>query len=72
MNTLSPGYIVTAMVEELFKSYPERRTDWPSQNMLGKLSKPEDFRGAAVFLLSEASRFMTGADLKIDGGHTAW
>ena len=60
------------MVEELFKRFPERRTDWPSQNMLGKLSKPEDFRGAAVFLLSEASRFMTGADLRIDGGHSAW
>ncbi|KAG8533103.1 uncharacterized protein KY384_001886 [Bacidia gigantensis] len=72
VNTLSPGYIVTAMVEELFKLYPERKTDWPSQNMLGKLSKPEDFRGAAVFLLSEASRWMTATDLRIDGGHAAW
>lgn len=35
--------------------------------MLGKLSKPEEYRGAAVFLLSDASSFMTGADLKIDG-----
>ena len=63
---------MTAMVEELFKRYPERRTDWPSQNMLGKLSKPEDFRGAAVYLLSDASRFMTAADMRIDGGHSAW
>ena len=46
------------MVEELFRRYPERRVDWPSQNMLGKLSKPEDFRGAAVFLLSPASSYM--------------
>ena len=53
------------MVEELFRLYPERRTDWPAQNMLGKLSKPEDFRGAAVFLLSPASSYMTGADLRI-------
>ena len=60
------------MVEELFKKFPERREEWPKQNMLGKLSKPEDFRGAAVFLISEASRFMTGADLRIDGGHCAW
>lgn len=65
VNTISPGYIVTAMVEELFRLYPERRTDWPAQNMLGKLSKPEDFRGAAVFLLSSASSYMTGADLRI-------
>lgn len=72
VNTISPGYIVTAMVEELFKLYPERRTDWPEQNMLGKISKPEDYRGAAVFLLSDASTYMTGADMRIDGGHAAW
>ena len=72
VNTISPGYIVTAMVEELFKRFPERRVDWPAQNMLGKLSRPEDFRGAAVFLLSPASSFMTGADLRIDGGHASW
>ena len=53
------------MVEELFRRYPERRTNWPEQNMLGKLSKPEDFRGAAVFLLSPASSYMTGSDLRI-------
>ncbi len=72
VNTISPGYIVTAMVEELFRLYPERRVDWPAQNMLNKLSKPEDFRGAAVFLLSPASSYMTGADLRIDGGHASW
>lgn len=72
VNTISPGYIVTAMVEELFRQYPERRTEWPKQNMLGRLSKPEEYRGAAVFLISDASSFMTGADLRCDGGHSAW
>ncbi|KAL1850823.1 hypothetical protein Plec18170_006659 [Paecilomyces lecythidis] len=72
VNTISPGYIVTAMVEQLFIKYPERRTDWPKQNMLGRLSAPEDYRGAAVFLLSDASSFMTGSDIRIDGGHAAW
>ncbi|KAI5864763.1 NAD(P)-binding protein [Durotheca rogersii] len=72
VNTLSPGYIVTKMVEKLFEEYPERAVEWPRQNMLNTLSKPEDYRGAAVFLLSDASRFMTGADLRIDGGHAAW
>ena len=71
-NTISPGYITTAMVEALFEKYPERRRDWPTQNMLGKLSVPEEYRGAAVFCISDASSFMTGSDLKIDGGHTAW
>jgi len=72
VNTISPGYIVTAMVEELFKQYPERRTEWPKQNMLGRLSKPREYRGAAVFLISDASSFMTGSDLRMDGGHAAW
>jgi len=72
VNTISPGYIVTAMVEALFEQYPERRREWPTQNMLGKLSEPREYRGAAVFLLSEASSFMTASDLKIDGGHSAW
>jgi NAD(P)-dependent dehydrogenase (short-subunit alcohol dehydrogenase family) len=72
VNTISPGYIVTEMVMKLFEKFPEREVEWPKHNMLNKLSKPEDYRGAAVFLLSDASRFMTGADLRIDGGHCAW
>jgi NAD(P)-dependent dehydrogenase (short-subunit alcohol dehydrogenase family) len=72
VNTISPGYIVTQMVEELFKQYPERKESWPTQNMLGRLSYPKEYRGAAVFLVSDASSFMTGSDLRIDGGHCAW
>lgn len=72
VNTISPGYIVTAMTEALFEKHPERRQDWADGNMLGRLSKPEEYRGAAVFLISSASSFMTGADLRIDGGHCAW
>ncbi|KAN0091717.1 L-xylulose reductase [Hyaloscypha variabilis] len=72
VNTISPGYIVTAMVEALFDKFPERREEWPKQNMLGRLSKPEEYRGAAAFLISDASSFMTGSDLRMDGGHAAW
>lgn len=72
VNSLSPGYILTQMLENLFVEYPERRERWSKENMLGRLSTPKEFRGAAVFLLSDASSFMTGADLRIDGGHTAW
>ena len=72
VNTISPGYIVTAMVERLFDDFPERREEWPKQNMLGRLSGPEEYRGAAVFLMSGASSFRTGADLRRDGGQSAW
>jgi NAD(P)-dependent dehydrogenase (short-subunit alcohol dehydrogenase family) len=72
VNTISPGYIVTDMVEQLFVKFPERRHQWGTENMLGRLSTPNEYRGAAVFLVSDASSFMTGSDLRMDGGHVAW
>lgn len=72
VNTISPGYIVTPMVTVLFEEDPERAVMWPQHNMLGRLSKPEEYRGAAVFLLSDASSYMTGSDLIMDGGHHSW
>jgi len=72
VNTISPGYIRTDMVEQLLKEFPEREVEWPKQNMLGRISRPEEYRGAAVFLMSDASSFMTGSDLRMDGGHSAW
>ena len=72
VNSLSPGYITTVMVERLFEKEPERRAEWEGQNMLGRLSTPEEFRGAAVFFMSEASSFMTGSEMVVDGGHSVW
>ncbi|KHN97688.1 NAD(P)-binding domain protein [Metarhizium album ARSEF 1941] len=72
VNSLSPGYIMTEMLQNLFDGFPERKTLWPTENMLSRLSMPHEYRGAAVFLLSDASSFMTGSDLRIDGGHAAW
>lgn len=72
VNSLCPGHIVTPMVKENFEEQPELEKLWSAENMLGRLSKPEEFRGAGLFLLSNASSFMTGGTLVIDGGHTAW
>lgn len=72
VNSLCPGHIVTPMVKQTLKEVPESKDIWEAENMLGRLSKPEEFRGAALFLLSDASSFMTGSSLVIDGGHTAW
>ncbi|CCX13353.1 short chain dehydrogenase [Pyronema domesticum] len=72
VNTLSPGYIMTDMVQQMFRKVPERKDLWSHQNMLGRLSTPAEYRGAAVFLMSDASSYMTGADLMMDGGHRAW
>jgi NAD(P)-dependent dehydrogenase (short-subunit alcohol dehydrogenase family) len=72
VNTISPGYIRTTMLTDLFIEFPEREAKMEDANMLGRLSNPEEYRGAVVFLLSDASTFMTASDLRIDGGHCAW
>ncbi|EQL29412.1 alcohol dehydrogenase [Blastomyces dermatitidis ATCC 26199] len=72
VNSLCPGHILTPMVQQTFEKVEGLWQTWESENMLGRLAKPVEFTGAAIFLLSEASRFMTGSSLVIDGGHTAW
>ncbi|KAL2688932.1 hypothetical protein Neosp_002982 [[Neocosmospora] mangrovei] len=71
VNSVSPGYIKTPM---LFKWLEDKELEklWTDESMLGRLSVPEDYCGPIVFLLSEGSRFMTGTDLLVDGGHTRW
>ncbi|KAN0079072.1 putative short chain dehydrogenase/oxidoreductase [Elaphomyces granulatus] len=72
VNSLCPGHIITPMVEQVFEKTPAARDSWESENMLGRLAAPEEFRGVALFALSDASSFMTGSCLLVDGGHTAW
>ena len=71
VNTISPGYIKTRMTaKDLEDGAVERK--WCDGNMLGRLSEADEYRGPAMFLLADASGFVTGADLRVDGGHTAW
>ncbi|KAL7625841.1 hypothetical protein AAE478_005064 [Parahypoxylon ruwenzoriense] len=72
VNCISPGYILTQMVLKNFEEVPGLRDKWESENMMGRLADPSEFKGAALFLLSNASSFMTGNNLVIDGGYTAW
>ncbi len=60
------------MVQKNFEEVPGLRKIWESENMLGRLARPEEFAGAIIFMLSDSSSFMTGSCLTIDGGHTAW
>ena len=60
VNALCPGNIMTPMVAKNFQDDPGLRAIWERENMLGRISKPEEYRGAALFLLSDASSFMTG------------
>ncbi|KAH7018594.1 uncharacterized protein B0I36DRAFT_395471 [Microdochium trichocladiopsis] len=70
VNCISPGNIKTAMLEDVFSKDKIRM--WSESNMLGRLAEPEEFKSAALYLMSEASSFTTGSNLVIDGGYTAW
>ncbi|EON64394.1 hypothetical protein W97_03625 [Coniosporium apollinis CBS 100218] len=71
VNSLSPGYIRTAMTDQLLEEKPELDKLWMAGALLGRLGAPEDFKAPAIFLLADGSSFMTGADLRVDGGHCA-
>lgn len=71
VNSLSPGYIRTAMTNALLEAAPGVEEKWMAGALLGRLGAPDDFKAPAVFLLGPGSSFMTGADLRVDGGHCA-
>ncbi|KAK7985243.1 D-arabinitol 2-dehydrogenase [Apiospora saccharicola] len=72
VNCISPGHIITPMVEKNFEEVPGLREKWEAENMMGRLAEPHEFKGACLYLLSNASSFMTGNNMIIDGGHTSW
>jgi NAD(P)-dependent dehydrogenase (short-subunit alcohol dehydrogenase family) len=70
-NTLSPGAIETRRMLQRWKTMEDARAVMAPKHLLGRLGQPEEIARAAVYLASDASAFMTGSDLLIDGGYTA-
>jgi NAD(P)-dependent dehydrogenase (short-subunit alcohol dehydrogenase family) len=71
VNSLSPGYIRTAATAEALQK-PGMEGQWVGDNMLFRLSTVDEFRAPVLFMLGDGSSFMTGADLRVDGGHCSW
>jgi NAD(P)-dependent dehydrogenase (short-subunit alcohol dehydrogenase family) len=74
VNSISPGFTRTALVDNLVQT-PEGAKiapHWMARVPMGKMAEVTDLQGAVVYLASEASDYMTGADLLIDGGYCAW
>lgn len=64
-NVVSPGGIFDHQPKSFVEKYSKRVP-------LGRMGEPSDVAGAVVFLASDASKYVTGHNLMVDGGWTAW
>ncbi len=70
VNNIAPGYVQTSMTQKSF-SNPETHQQRLKHMIVPRWGKPEDFMGAAIYLASDASAYVTGQDIFVDGGWTA-
>lgn len=68
MNCIAPGYFKTPLAKELVDKYPEMEQYIIDRTPTGRWGDPSDLRGAALFLSSPASDFVTGTSIVVDGG----
>jgi NAD(P)-dependent dehydrogenase (short-subunit alcohol dehydrogenase family) len=72
VNAILPGGFMTEPNQRWAREQPDIITAFKAQIPMGEFGRPEDLGPLAVYLASEASRYMTGAALVIDDGYTLW
>jgi gluconate 5-dehydrogenase len=72
VNAILPGGFMTEPNQRWARIHPQVIETFKSQIPMGEYGEPEDLGPLAVYLASDASRYMTGAALVIDGGYTLW
>lgn len=72
VNAIAPGGFLTEPNKKWYAEKPELRETFVSHIPMGRLGEPAELGPAAVFLASDASSYVTGATLVVDGGYTVW
>lgn len=72
VNTISPALVETAATRQPLESIPGFREQVLQKFMIKRLGQPEDIGWLAIYLASDESSWVTGADFNIDAGATAW
>ncbi|KAK9382866.1 uncharacterized protein V2V93DRAFT_363693 [Kockiozyma suomiensis] len=67
-NSISPGYMHTGLIESFDQNWVNT---WKSMTPMARMGEPHELQGAALWLASNASTFVTGTDVTVDGGYTA-
>ncbi|GAA3955969.1 SDR family NAD(P)-dependent oxidoreductase [Pedobacter ginsengiterrae] len=70
INCVAPGFIKTAMSAKALDADPERKNKVFSRTPMGKMGDPEDVAEAVYFLCSNASKYVTGVIMPVDGGNS--
>ncbi|MDX2005568.1 MAG: glucose 1-dehydrogenase [Meiothermus sp.] len=71
VNAISPGYIGTEMTRRGAQN-PGWEKAWLEGTPLGRMGEPSEVANCALFLASDASSYVTGSELTVDGGYTVW
>jgi len=70
VNAIAPGFIETAMTAKALNSDPERKQKVFARTPMGYMGQPSDIGDAALFLATDASKYITGVVLPVDGGNS--
>jgi len=72
VNAIAPGTFLTDANRRWFAQKPELKTDIEATVPMGRLGRPEEIGALALYMASDASSYMTGSFVVIDGGRTLW
>ncbi|KAA8902622.1 hypothetical protein TRICI_005840 [Trichomonascus ciferrii] len=72
VNSLSPGYIMGPLTKKVMEADADLGNTWMSRVPMDRMADPSEFAGPIIFMASDASSYMNGHDLVVDGGYSVW